>query len=570
VSQQQTRFSRGDVIAKKYEIERFLGDGMISATYLARHINSGKELVIKFVRQNLVSSPKDQERLRRLFERARSVRHDLLTRYGELGLHDDFVYITEEYFPSESLRDVIKNNLVEKKFFTLHEACQIAISVLQAAEVGHQAGLIHRNIKPENVLVNTRKTGPAANPKIVREIKVSGLGISGIVGGTLFTEGFMSRGEVPYLAPELSGFDQDGGPQADVYSVGVMLYELLCGQRPMGTYLSPTQLRDDLPEHLDDIVEIALAHNAEDRYPTPRDMINDIQRSFSLEMAGSSKTSFRTFLIGLGVAIVGVVAVGGYFLFGQTPDPMALARDEDAALRRKIQTENPLPAEADIQSIVQKAPGMVYVPGGTFIEGRLKYERADVVAAGEPLEKVIKVEPYFIDRYEFPNRPNGKPATRTTWPDAEKTCNDQGKRLCTAAEWEKACKGPANFVYAYGDDFNVETCGSDVSEPYSMGARTKCISGYGVMDMSGGVREWTGTAGKDGRYMVKGGLRGSAPRGTRCAFEVDEAQGNAEATLGFRCCLDGTGSLVKDADAPVPTDAPPADAPAATPPAKTP
>ena len=181
MSQQQTRISRGDVIAKKYEIEKFLGDGMIASTYLARHINSGKELVIKFVRPNLISTPRDQERLRRLFERARSVRHDLLTRYGEMGIHDDLVYITEEYFPSESLREVIKNTLAERKVFNLHEACQIAISVLQASEVGHQAGIFHRNLKPENVLVNTRKTGPAANPKIVREIKVMGMAVSGIL-----------------------------------------------------------------------------------------------------------------------------------------------------------------------------------------------------------------------------------------------------------------------------------------------------------------------------------------------------------------------------------------------------
>ncbi len=541
------KFATGDVIAKKYEILRFLGEGMSAQTYLAKHIASGKELVVRFLRPNLVSDQKDRERLRQLFERARGVRNENLVRYGELGVHGDFIYHTEEYFPSESLRELVDKYVEENKAFSLQEACQLAISVLEAVEVAHNAGIIHRNLKPENVLVHTKRTGPAANAKVIRTVKITGTGLSGVLNPTIFAESFVSREDAPYLAPELSGFDQDCGPQADIYSVGVMLYELLCGQRPIGTYISPTQMRDDLPEHVDDIVEIGLAHNPEDRYPTARDMINDIQRSFSLEMqAGRTKVSFRNILVGLGVAIVVAVGVGAYVLTSDKPDPVAEARRQDEMIRRNVQAQNPLPDEAIVKAMLEQHKEMVYVPGGTFVLGRYGSEAPDVATSSEALRDVVKVPDFFIDRYEFPNKIDAKPATRVTWEQAADTCRKVGKRLCSAEEWEKACKGPGNLIYAYGDDF-TEVCGAEVSNDYKLGARSECVSGYGVYDLSSGLREWTESPkpGKDGRMLVKGGQHNPI-RGTRCAFAVDESTGFSESTLGFRCCLNADGSAAPE------------------------
>jgi formylglycine-generating enzyme required for sulfatase activity len=129
---------------------------------------------------------------------------------------------------------------------------------------------------------------------------------------------------------------------------------------------------------------------------------------------------------------------------------------------------------------------------------------------------------------------------RVAWKQASEVCEARGKRLCTDKEWEKACKGPRNFVYSYGDEYNTETCGENLDRSYLIGERENCRSGYGVYDLSGGVREWTaGSPGdKEERRLVKGGFRVNAQRGTRCAFEVDESVGYAEATMGFRCCAD--------------------------------
>jgi len=563
VNEQTTqKFATGDVIAKKYEILRFLGEGLSAWTYLAKHIASGKELVIRFLRPNLVADQKDRERLRQLFERARGVRHEMLTRYGELGVHGDFIYHTEEYFASESLRDIVDAYVAEGKAFSLQEACQLAISVLEAVEVAHNAGIIHRNLKPENVLVHTKRIGPAANAKVIRTVKITGTGLAGVLNPSQEADAFVNREEAPYLAPELTGFDAECGPQADIYSTGVMLYELICGQRPMGTYLSPTQLRDDLPEHVDDIVEIGLAHNPEDRYPTARDMINDIQRSFSLEMqSGKTKVSFRNIMMGLGVAIVVAVGAGAWVLTSEKPDPVADARKQDDMVRRTVQTQNPPPEDALMIAMGKKHPEMLYVPGGTFVSGRYGSEATGVATSSEPLRKVIKVPSFFIDRYEFPNKPGARPAVRVTLDKADDACGAIGKRLCSADEWEKSCKGPGNTIYAYSDDFN-EACGAEVVDDYTLGDRKDCASAYGVYDLSSGLREWTSTENpqKSSRKMVKGGLRSNPVRGTRCAFAVDENSGFSESTLGFRCCLNADGTATTAPEEPA---TPPAEDPAA-------
>ena len=174
-----------------------------------------------------------------------------------------------------------------------------------------------------------------------------------------------------------------------------------------------------------------------------------------------------------------------------------------------------------------------------------------MASPSEPLSRVVDVDDFYVDRYEFPNRHDGVPVAKANWDDAQQACESVGKRLCRADEWEKACKGPDNYIYSYGDTWDGSFCGSAMDEQYTSGSRKECHSGYGVFDLSGGFREWTADSPgqRDTRKIVKGGQRGNPERGTRCAFSVDEATGYAEPTLGFRCCV----SILEDGS----TDEPP-------------
>jgi serine/threonine protein kinase len=284
----QHHFSRGDVISRRYEIERELGSGLVGTTYLARHISTGKPICLKVLRAGMV------------------------IKLEEVGYHEGAAYFTEEYFESQNLRQLIDEYQAEQRSFTLQEACQIATNVLDAVAGLHDAEVVHRNLKPENVLVQSRHTGPGGK-NIVRTVKVTDGGLAEMIRPQVFAQTYINRSEARYLAPEMGGFDQAGSPSADIYSVGVMLYELLVGQPPRGTYLSPTQLRGDLPEHIDDVVELALGANPEDRYPSARDMINDIQRSFSGEMEDvRTGPNIKRIAIAVGAALAVLGLAGAY------------------------------------------------------------------------------------------------------------------------------------------------------------------------------------------------------------------------------------------------------------------
>ncbi len=549
VGQSMVTLSRGDVIGHKYEVEEFLGGGLLGSSYRAKQLSTGKHLVLKFIHPRLVRNPKDRERLDVDFRKARGIKHEGLVAYGELGDHGDTMYITQEYAKGQNLRELINEYGLEKKAFTLQEACQIILKILGAVDALHQADCYHRNLKPENIVVLTKPAGPGG--KVLRTIKITDSGLSEILNPTLFSDGYVDVSKAAYVAPEISGFDQSGTAASDVYSVGVMLYELLVGQPPRGTYLSPTQLRGDLPEHIDDIVEVAIAADGLDRYPSARDMMNDIQRSFQgLILAERTRTSFKSFMIGLAVALP-VIGLAGIYASTLTPeqtaaDAQSIAIELDRELRTRVQSQIAQLSDAELQAkVAGDKADMVYIPAGPFIRGRLNQEEG---YGAEPLAEVVNVPAFYIDRYEYPNRIKNAegeavlPDARVTWQEAEEDCKRRNRRLCTSVEWEKACKGPDNTVYSYADVFDAAMCGKGVSDLHALGASKDCVSGYGVADMSGNLREWTSTMpeNKPKRRVVKGGHRANAERGSRCAFSRHESTTFADTTLGFRCCVSPT------------------------------
>ena len=175
------------------------------------------------------------------------------------------------------------------------------MKVLRIADFLHQNQVIHRNLKPENVLIHTRAVGPNAQ-QMLRTVKITDVGLADVVNPTIFADSYVSRTEARYLAPELNAFDDQGQPCSDVYSIGVMYYEMLVGQTPRGTYLAPSQLRGDLPEYVDNIVEVAMEVETEDRYPTAPDMIKEIMRIFEGEVFDdSTKSDFKNILMAVGI-----------------------------------------------------------------------------------------------------------------------------------------------------------------------------------------------------------------------------------------------------------------------------
>jgi hypothetical protein len=183
---------------------------------------------------------------------------------------------------------------------------------------------------------------------------------------------------------------------------------------------------------------------------------------------------------------------------------------------------------------------MVWIPPGVLVagtpEGNLP-RMPDAELAGVEVE----LGGYFIDRFNHPPEPGAIPLTGMTRTDAEAVCREQGKRLCTELEWERACKGPQNSVYEYGDEYDATACATGVTDALSPnGVNARCQSGFGVRDLHGSAWNWTASAwdrgGAAGGIAVRGGNGVEGDLVGRCANGRPVPADRVDKSIGVRCC----------------------------------
>lgn len=184
--------------------------------------------------------------------------------------------------------------------------------------------------------------------------------------------------------------------------------------------------------------------------------------------------------------------------------------------------------------------GMVYIPPGALVVGTppdKRPRRADRELPGEQ----VMLDGYYIDQFAFPNEEGAIPITNINQTEAAALCAEKSKRLCTELEWERACKGPDNRAYEYGDTYREDTCRTGrpallIPSGYNVG----CQSDFGVHDMHGGPFEWTsdhyGRGSEEGEVVLRGGNARDGEVVGRCANLEPESGAARSGTIGFRCC----------------------------------
>lgn len=176
--------------------------------------------------------------------------------------------------------------------------------------------------------------------------------------------------------------------------------------------------------------------------------------------------------------------------------------------------------------------GMKSVATGAFKMGTPPNDQ--MMAFDEKPLTSVDVAGFCIDLFEYPNKRGTPPTAAVSWADAKRLCEGQGKRLCSEAEWEKACKGPGGARWPYGGAFDANTCNTedDSGDPRALapsGRFSKCRSGYGVADLAGNVAEWTE------EKVVKGGSYASSDYAVRCSARK-QGGSSKNTEVGFRCC----------------------------------
>jgi serine/threonine protein kinase/formylglycine-generating enzyme required for sulfatase activity len=242
-------------------------------------------------------------------------------------------------------------------------------------------------------------------------------------------------------------------------------------------------------------------------------------------------------VVGSGVAYVLVKRLGlgtqGGTLPVKPPGP------EPITLQPVVPTES---TEADPMAPASRCPpGMKLVSGGTFKRGADPTDTDKL--SDERVQESVEVPSFCIDEYEYPNQRSVAPQVNVSWAEAQQLCEKNSKRLCTEEEWEKACKGPGNARFPYGNDFDANRCNVDdgsgtARQAAESGRFQECRSAYKVADLSGNVAEWTATAfvGNSENKTQKGGAFDRKSYAVRCSARISGVPTEQKPDLGFRCC----------------------------------
>jgi len=197
-----------------YRILALLGEGGMGAVYRAVHLESGCEVALKVMRRAISPDPEFVLRFKREAAALRSVRHPGVARFVDTGETGDSFYLSMEFVEGESLARRIADGPL-----AIDEACRVAAEVAEALAAAHEAGIVHRDVKPSNIILS-REGARLTDFGLARRVDGSGLTTSGRVMGSL-----------PYMAPEQIK-SREVGPPADIYGLGVTLFEMLAGRLP--------------------------------------------------------------------------------------------------------------------------------------------------------------------------------------------------------------------------------------------------------------------------------------------------------------------------------------------------
>src|SRR5437868_6965306 len=281
----------GSLFDGRYRIQRKLGAGGMADVYLAEDQELGRRVAIKILDARHANDAQFIERFRREAKNAAALNHPNIVSIYDRGNAEDTYYIAMEYLDGRTLKELV----VGRGPAPITVSVEYARQVLSALRFAHRHGIVHRDIKPHNVLVDREG-----------RVKVTDFGIAR-AGTSQMTEAGSIVGTAQYLSPEQArGTEVD--QRSDLYSLGIVLYELLTGQTPFdgdtpveiamkhlsATPRPPSQIRRDVPRDLDMVVMRALAKDPAARYQTADEMEADLERVLRGAAVSAATTDFAT------------------------------------------------------------------------------------------------------------------------------------------------------------------------------------------------------------------------------------------------------------------------------------
>ncbi len=265
----------GTILGNRYKIIDKIGTGGMADVYLAIDKEQNKKVAIKVLHRQYVNDNEFVKRFRREAQASSSLSHKNIVAIFDISEEEDMYYIVMEYVEGYTLKELLKR----KGFLDVEEALDIAIQICNALDHAHENKIIHRDIKPHNILIGKDN-----------QIKVADFGIARSVSQATITHTGSLLGSVHYLSPEQArgGWTDE---KTDLYSLGVVLYEMLTGKLPFSgdtpisvvlkhleeNFVYPKEINPDIPQSVENIILKALIKNPNKRYSSAKEMLNDIE-----------------------------------------------------------------------------------------------------------------------------------------------------------------------------------------------------------------------------------------------------------------------------------------------------
>lgn len=273
-----------------YRLEAMLGDGGMGTVYRAYDLNLERPVALKIMHPHYARRPEFRARLRQEAKTQASLDHPSIVRVLDYGEDHDVAYIAMEYITGGSLRAHLQRLQQRQQFLPIEQSLQIGSQIAEALHYAHQRGLIHRDVKPSNIILKRldRPDEPGEQP--FRAV-LTDFGLVKLLQGDSLTQSGATLGTPAYMSPEqCEGLHLDG--RSDIYSLGVVLYELLTNRLPFhfnslaeaiaahmrGDMPTPArEWRPEVPAVVDSLVQRALAKRPEERFVTAGAMATDLR-----------------------------------------------------------------------------------------------------------------------------------------------------------------------------------------------------------------------------------------------------------------------------------------------------
>jgi len=490
------QFEPGALISERYRLEEPIGKGGMGVVYRAHDTLVDEPVALKFLNPAKLRNQRSMALFIKEAQIARRLRHDNIVAVHDVSTTREGVpFLTMELVTGPSLRAYLRRRRAQRSLLPIRIAIEIALQILAALEYAHRF-VIHRDLKPENVLLLTGE-----------RVKVLDFGLALALGEAPAPESAPAGrvvGTIAYASPE-QRLHKELDHRSDLYSLGLILRELLTLRTPAEEIIPVEKCRDDVPAAVRKVLHQALQQSPNDRWQTAAAFRAALQTAFDEAYQAQPATTPT----GEGAApnLDGMILLkGGSIVLG---NGAATGADPDQA---------------------------------TFIEDF--YMDAYPVTVGQYREFIDATGHAYPALWGQPNYSGAmQPVIGITWHDATAYAHWAGKTLPTEAQWEYAARGKDARPYPWGHtepDPTRANYGDNVSMPSIVSMHEDGATPEGIQELAGNVWEWTADPFDTGpepspRKAIRGGCWQSPPAELRATYRKGAFPHEAQPTIGFRC-----------------------------------